>query len=63
LDGLGVSGGNAHCSERSEDGKKDQEYLDLPSILPKAMLNTLAIARLLEAHVEGAALANYPEEN
>jgi glutamate carboxypeptidase len=48
LDGLGVSGGNAHCSERSADGKKDQEYLELPSILPKATLNTLAILRLLK---------------
>ena len=51
LDGLGPSGGNAHCSERSPDGKKDQEYLDLPSLVPKATLNTLAIVRLLQAHL------------
>lgn len=49
LDGLGPSGGNAHCSERSEDGKKDQEYLEVFSVVPKATLNTLAIASLLEA--------------
>lgn len=61
LDGLGVSGGNAHCSERSADGKKDQEYLDLPSILPKATLNTLAILRLLERHTEGAVSARHLE--
>jgi len=51
LDGLGPSGGNAHCSERSPDGKKDQEYLELSSIVPKATLNTLAILRLVEPHV------------
>jgi glutamate carboxypeptidase len=62
LDGLGVSGGNAHCSERSADGKKEQEYLDYPAILPKATLNTLAILRLLEAHREGAAMAGRQPE-
>jgi len=51
LDGLGPSGGNAHCSERSLDGKKDQEYLEVPSLAPKAALNTLAILRLLEKHL------------
>jgi glutamate carboxypeptidase len=50
LDGLGVSGGNAHCSERSDDGRKDQEYLELPSIVPKATLNVLAVLRLLGRH-------------
>ena len=51
LDGLGPSGGNAHCSERSPDGKKDQEYVELLSLAPKATLNTLAILRLLETHL------------
>jgi glutamate carboxypeptidase len=51
LDGLGPSGGNAHCSERSPDGKKDQEYLELPSLAPKATLNTMAILRLLETYL------------
>jgi glutamate carboxypeptidase len=46
LDGLGPSGANAHCSERSADGLKDQEYAEASSFLPKAVLNTLAILRL-----------------
>ena len=48
LDGLGPSGGNAHCSERSPDGSKDQEYVEVSSIVPKAMLNLVAILKLLE---------------
>ncbi len=48
LDGLGPSGGNAHCSERSADGSKDQEYVTRSSFAPKAVLNTLAILRLLD---------------
>lgn len=47
LDGLGPSGGNAHCSERSEDKRKDQEYIELSSLVPKAVLNTMAIVRLV----------------
>lgn len=47
LDGLGPSGANAHCSEQSEDGNKEQEYLSLPSLVPKAVINTLAIDTLL----------------
>ena len=46
LDGLGPSGGNAHCSERSADGVKLPEYVDVGSFVPKAALNALAIARL-----------------
>jgi len=46
LDGLGPSGGNAHCSERSEDGRKEQEYVDIKSFVPKATLNSLAIIKL-----------------
>ncbi|OGV50379.1 MAG: hypothetical protein A2X49_12030 [Lentisphaerae bacterium GWF2_52_8] len=46
LDGLGPGGGNGHCSENSTDGSKKPEYLDLSSIVPKACLNVLAIARL-----------------
>lgn len=48
LDGLGPVGANAHCSERSKDGSKDQEYALLESFIPKALLNTLAIIHLLE---------------
>ena len=47
LDGLGPSGGNAHCSERTSDGKKDQEFVRLSSFVPKAALNTAAVRRLL----------------
>lgn len=46
-DGLGPSGKNAHCSEQSEDGSKEQEYVSVSSFVPKAVLNTLAILRLI----------------
>ena len=49
LDGLGPAGGNAHCSERSPDGSKDQEYVFVPSFVPKALLNTLAIMELVRS--------------
>ncbi|MAU01239.1 MAG: hypothetical protein CL608_29190 [Anaerolineaceae bacterium] len=49
LDGLGPSGGNAHCSERSEDGSKDQEFALVSSFVPKATLNTMAVLRLIGA--------------
>jgi glutamate carboxypeptidase len=50
LDGLGPAGGNAHASEWSDDpaSPKRPEYLDPASILPKALLNTLALAELAE---------------
>jgi glutamate carboxypeptidase len=46
LDGLGPSGGNAHCSERSEDGTKLPEYLEVASMVPKAVMNALALAAM-----------------
>ena len=49
LDGLGPAGGNAHCSERSADGSKDQEYVLRESFVPKALLNTLALLDIIEA--------------
>jgi glutamate carboxypeptidase len=51
LDGLGPAGGNAHASEWSDDpaAPKRPEYLDPASLLPKALLNTLAVAELAEA--------------
>ncbi len=49
LDGLGPWGDNDHCSERSADGTKVPEYVDRPCFVPKALLNTLAILRLVEA--------------
>lgn len=47
LDGLGVSGANAHCSERSEDGSKDQEFCEVSSFVPKTVLNATAVLKLL----------------
>lgn len=49
LDGLGPGGGNAHCSEHDPAVGKVQEYLYLPSLVPKAVLNCVAIAGLLKA--------------
>lgn len=48
LDGLGPGGDNDHCSERSPDGSKLPEYLEVPSVVPKALLNTCALVRLLQ---------------
>ena len=50
LDGLGPAGKNAHCSERSADGSKEQEYVIPASYVPKAMLNLEAIFRLVDGH-------------
>jgi glutamate carboxypeptidase len=46
LDGLGPTGNNAHCSERSADGSKEPEYVLLSSFAPKVRLNLGAIMRL-----------------
>lgn len=46
IDGLGPHGDNDHCSERSADGTKVPEYILVDSIVPKALLNILAIQRL-----------------
>ena len=48
LDGLGVSGANAHCSERSEDGSKEQEFCEVSSFVPKTVLNGTAVLKLLQ---------------
>ncbi len=53
LDGLGPRGDNGHCSERSEDGSKLPEYVEVSSFVPKATLNTLALLRLIEAASAG----------
>ncbi len=47
LDGLGPSGANAHCSERTDDGSKVPEYVEPDSFVPKATLNLLALESLL----------------
>jgi glutamate carboxypeptidase len=46
LDGLGPWGDNDHCSERSDDGSKLPEFVEISSFLPKAALNTRAILKL-----------------
>ena len=48
LDGLGPWGDNDHCSERSADGSKVPEYVDVSSFVPKAALNTMAILKLVK---------------
>jgi glutamate carboxypeptidase len=48
LDGMGPLGDNCHCSEQSADGTKEQEYVDVPTFVPKAALDTLAILSLLK---------------
>jgi glutamate carboxypeptidase len=49
IDGLGPEGANAHSSERSADGSKDQEYVLASSFVPKAVLNIAAIIGLVES--------------
>lgn len=51
LDGLGPAGNNAHCSERSPDGSKEQEYLQISSFVPKAVINFTAIVNLVKGIV------------
>ena len=57
LDGLGPDGGNAHCSERSADGNKDQEFILPASFVPKALLNLTAISKLIEGYYQEGPLA------
>ena len=53
LDGLGPWGDHDHCSERSADGSKLPEYVEISSFVPKAALNTMAVLKLLERDVAG----------
>ena len=46
IDGLGPWGENDHCSERSPDGSKVPEFVEVSSFVPKALWNTLAVQRL-----------------
>jgi glutamate carboxypeptidase len=48
LDGLGPWGDNDHCSERSADGSKLPEFVDVTSFVPKAVLNVRSILKLLD---------------
>lgn len=47
LDGLGPSGGHAHCSEWSDEPFKRPEFLESHSLVAKAVLNLVALVRLL----------------
>ncbi len=49
LDGLGPYGANAHCSERTADGSKLPEYVEPASFVPKAVMNALALMKLVTA--------------
>jgi glutamate carboxypeptidase len=48
LDGLGPSGANAHCSERTHDGSKIPEYVEPGSFAPKTAMNMLALVSYLK---------------
>jgi len=47
IDGLGPCGDFSHCSERSADGAKEQEWVDVDSFVRKSQLNAAAIATLI----------------
>ena len=47
IDGLGPWGDNDHCSERSPDGSKVPEYVLVSSFVPKALVNVVAIQKLI----------------
>lgn len=47
LDGLGPSGANAHCSERSPAEGKVPEFVEPDSFVPKAAMNVRALLRML----------------
>ena len=49
LDGLGPWGDNDHCSERTADGSKLPEFVEVSSFVPKAALNTVAILNLIDS--------------
>jgi len=46
LDGLGPWGDNDHCSERSADGSKLPEFVEISTFPAKATLNALALVKL-----------------
>jgi glutamate carboxypeptidase len=46
LDGLGPVGDNAHCSQRSPDGTRDQEYVLRDSFVERALLSLGVILRI-----------------
>jgi glutamate carboxypeptidase len=53
LDGLGPAGAHFHCSERSDDSSKDQEYAVRSSFVPKAIVTALALGELIATEQTG----------
>ena len=47
LDGLGPRGESCHCSEHNPAEGKEQEWVDVPSFVPKTVWNATALLRLL----------------
>lgn len=47
LDGAGPCGENSHCSEQNLEEGKEQEWVDVDSFVPKAVINATAILGLL----------------
>jgi len=47
LDGLGPWGDGDHCSERSADGSKLPEFVEISGFVPKAALNVVAIMKIV----------------
>ena len=60
LDGLGPSGDNDHCSERSPDGAKLPEYVTPSSLVPKALVNALAVEKWIGATTDAPGLRHKP---
>jgi glutamate carboxypeptidase len=50
LDGLGPSGGSAHCSEMTADRSKTAEYVEPASFIIKAAINLSALVELIETN-------------
>lgn len=59
IDGMGPSGDNSHCSERTADGSKDQEYVDRASFVPKAILNVAAILQMTASVAEAVSAETF----
>ncbi len=49
IDGLGPWGDNGHCSERSADGSKLPEFVEVSGFAPRALVNVVAILKLIES--------------
>ena len=60
VDGLGPRGDQAHCSEQSADGSKQQEWVDVNSFVPKTVLNVSAIVRLLRSGSDADGPPSFP---